>query len=197
MTRFHPSAPGPWPPFHVAIDVDWGASPTWYASVSPGKVLERQRATDASNMIYWEPANLLTDGIPTRFAATSGYSLYLTVLELLPAGTISEVFIEAGASDLQSVETAGTNVVYHYKFCDFSLVNGVMEVVPFLMGSHIYHWPEGQGLDLVVQDYDFECGFLTAGSSTTHYWRQGRYIGTTDPGTTPDHTQNVTNINVI
>lgn len=200
MTRFHPSSPAPDSPFFVGLTMGGTlASPVWQAIVSRGRVLERHRATDDANMFYWEPDNLMDGTIPRRFTVGSGDAIYVQVDETIPNTEITAVTLITGASNLQSEETSSTNTRFRYKLAEFTYdADGFMIAVPLLVGGHIYHWPEGKGLDLIVKNLNYECGFISAGSpDVTHYWRKGGYVGTVDPGTGADETQEVTNINVI
>jgi hypothetical protein len=164
--------------------------PKW--TVTPGRVFERQRAATAGNMLYHEPDNITTDGVPTRFAAVSGQAIYVRVTELLPEGTIDEVTIVVGADDLEAVETADTKVVFHYRLAVATEVDDEWVIEPYLRGSHIYHWPEGKGLDLEIYDFTVDT-FLNVIPAdyprAVHYFRKGWYVGTDDPGTTPDETE--------
>jgi len=198
MTRFAPSSPAPDSPFYVSTTMGGTpASPTWSAIVAPGRVLERRRATEEENMLFWEPYNLLTDGQPTRFTASVGYAIYVRVTENIPGTDVTAVAIATGATDLQSVETFGSDVIFYYKLAEFiTMPDGSTGCKPFMMGSHIYHWPEGKGLNLKVSTWDMgPCGFyIPKGSEydVTHYWRKGAYVGVDDPGTDTDYVQEVT-----
>jgi len=184
------------PPFWTEIvledaeDEEDPPVPKW--TVTPGRVFERQRAAAAGNMLYHEPDNITTDGVPTRFAAVSGQAIYVRVTELLPEGTIDEVTIVVGADDLEAVETADTKVVFHYRLAVATEVDGEWIITPYLRGSHIYHWPEGKGLDLEIYDFTVDT-FLNVIPGdyprAVHYFRKGWYVGTDDPGTTPDETE--------
>jgi len=200
MTRFDPSAPAPDSPFFVAITMGGSPdAPTWSAVVGRGLVLERRRATEAANMLYWLPDNLLTSGIPTRFAAGTGYAIYVEVNETIPSGEIDSVTIVTGATNLQTVETAGSNVCFRYKLAEFEYdANNFLVAKPFLMGGHIYHWPEGKGLNLKVvtwaKDASGNWEPKSSAYDITHYWRKGDYVGKVDPGTTPDETQEISKL---
>jgi len=199
MTRFSPSSPAPDSPFFVSITMGGTpASPTWSAIVAPGRVLERRRATLATNMLFWVPDNLLTAGVPTRFSATSGYAIYVRVTEHNPDTDVTAVTIVTGATNLQSTES-GSYTTYYYKLAEFATdADGNLITQPCLMGSHIYHWPEGKGLNLKVSMWDVgACGFYVPKGSAydvIHYWRKGIYIGVDEPATGPDYVQEVSKL---
>ena len=183
------------PPFWVSILPQEAATeedpPTYSAVVEPGCVLERRRATEATNMIYWQPSNLLTTGRPTHFPAVIGEALYCDVFSSWPDGEVTAVSLNTDTDGLQTEEDP-TYHVFHYKLGVFvDLGAGVVGFEPSLAGSHIYHWPEGKGLDLrVVKFEEGASGWQpVTGEDVTHYWRRGVYIGTTDPSSTADHLQ--------
>jgi hypothetical protein len=186
------------PPFWVEIvledaeDPEDPPVPKW--TVTRGRVFERQRATSALNMIYHEPDNILTEaGVPSRFEVTAGHAIYVKVTELIPSGVISGVTIDTEVSTKQAEETAGTSVVFYYKLAEAIETDGEWSLTPFLMGSHIYHWPEQKGLDLKVWDWseDTDNRIVIGSIRETHYFRKGGYVGTASPGTATDATANV------
>ena len=195
-----PPPPRPAPFLVETLNTGSIETPVYQAVVNHGRVLERQRATASTNMLYWEPDNMVTAAVGsapafyTRFTATVGNAIYVKVTESIPGTSVTACTIITGASTLQSVETSGSNVVFNYKLAEFvTLPDGTTGVKPFLMGANIYHWPEGKGLNLKVQTWTHDAsGNLTykgSGYDVTHYWRKGAYVGKADPGTSADETQ--------
>ncbi len=188
------------PPFWAEIVMEEAATegdpgtPKWI--VTRGRVFERQRATAVANMAYHEPTGMHTGGVPTRYTCVSGQAIHVKVVESLPGGTISSVTIHTGAANLQSVEVAGVSVTYYYRLAEALDTSGTWSVIPFLTGSHIYHWPEGKGLNLQIKQWEVDSGGRVSdlGVYQTHYWRKGAYVGTTNPGTTADHTQEISQL---
>ncbi|MEI7912283.1 MAG: hypothetical protein WCK77_21840 [Verrucomicrobiota bacterium] len=201
-----PPLPSPLPALWVSIVKEGNpGSVTYKAIVGPGKVLERHRAAAAGNMIYWEPSNRVVAAVggapatPTRFTATVGQAIYIKMTESIPGTAVSACTIITGADTLESVETAGTSVVFNYKLATFiALPDGSTGVAPCLAGSDIYHWPEGKGLDLVVQTWGENAShvlsYMGSGYDVTHYWRKGMYVGNVDPGTAADNSQIIAKI---
>lgn len=168
--------------------------PNWV--VTRGRVFERQRAAVAGNMLYHEPDNILAGALPARFAAVTGEAIYVQVIEAVPGGTITSVTIVTGAQDLEATETSGVEAIFNYKLAECDEVSGELVITPFLTGSHIYHWPEGRGLNLKIQDWlvDTDGRVSITGSPRYLYWRKGGYVGKDDPGTGPDDYEDVANL---
>ncbi len=198
-----PPPPAELPPFEVTIVKEGhpGAL-TYKAWVNHGRVLERRRATLATNMVFWEPDNIVVAGSGgdpeyfTRFTATVGSALYVKVTEGLAPNDVSAVTLLTNSiTSLQSYED-GSGAYFYYKLAEFiTLADGSTGIKPFMAGSHIYHWPEGKGLDLKIQTGSLNASgvFVSSGVGydVTHYWRKGLYLGTTAPGTTADETQTI------
>jgi len=198
-----PPPPAELPPFEVCIVKEGHpGSLTYKATVNHGRVLERRRATGATNMLYWEPDNIVVPAAGdapeyfTRFTATVGWAIYVMVAEGLTPNDVSAVTLVTNASTSLQSSVDGSGTYFYYKLAEFvTLADGSTGIKPFMAGSHIYHWPEGKGLDLKIETGSLNASgvFVSSGSGydVIHYWRKGLYVGTTAPGTTADNTQTI------
>ena len=198
----------PLPPFWVSL-IPEGThdAPTYKLTVNPGYVFERNwkitPTTDVApshrHFNYHAPDNLTETVaglvVPKRFSFAEDDWVYCNVTETIATGLISAVTLEVSADDKDNATVDDDTIVHHYCLAQIVADGAAFKVRPFLAGSHIEHWIEGKGLDLkVVTYYHSASGWISKGSEydVTHYFRRGHYIGTTDPGTDPDYTQEVT-----
>lgn len=144
------------PPFTCSLR--WDATDAkWYITASPGRVSERDivvgLAVDALTSI--EPSNMFTGGYPTEFEIAENEALFVLVPET-SSGSVD------GANIVLSVladDTESTNYIpgptaqageYYYKLAAMKSVDGALQLVPFLAGSHIYH-VSGLTADFIIR----------------------------------------------
>jgi hypothetical protein len=145
------------PPFSVSLRYD-AADGLWYATASPGYVCQRDIVADLAQdaISYIEPANLWNGDYTAEFAIAENQALFVVVPEL-PSGAVDgdNVVLEIADDDTES-----TNYIpgpdaqegkYYYKLAALKDVGGVLALVPFLAGSHIYH-VSGLTADFVLLD---------------------------------------------
>ncbi len=135
------------PPFTVALQIVDGDPLTFNAYVAPGKVCERDLAkgTGVDAMSYFDLDDQVidVDGFPIAFPIAENEAVFVKVLEN-SSGYISgtpAVEIVVAADNI-----ASTNYIpstqsgeYYYKLAALKTVDGFLQLVNFMAGSHIYH----------------------------------------------------------
>ncbi len=133
------------PPFSVSLRYD-STDGKWYITASPGYVCERDIVAGLSEdaLGYAEPSNLWDGDYPREFAIAENEALFVLVPEL-PNGSIdaANIVLTVAADDTESTNyipgpTAQAGE-YYYKLAALKSVDGVLQLVPFMAGSHIYH----------------------------------------------------------
>jgi len=117
----------------------------WQISVARGLVVEKIATADEGDdaLLYWEPSNILTAGLPTWFNIANNQSIFAVVTES-DSGTvrvITSVVLEVAASDTLSLAYIPDvqDGVYYYELAKFTIVDGKPVIERFTSGSHIYH----------------------------------------------------------
>ena len=145
------------PPFSVGLRYD-ATDAKFYVTASPGYVCERDIVAGlaADALDYVQPSNMFTGGYPTEFEIAENNALFVLVPEL-SSGAIdaANIVLTVLADDTEStnyipgpVPQAGE---YYYKLAALKTVDGVLQLVPFMAGSHIYH-VSGLTADFVLLD---------------------------------------------
>jgi hypothetical protein len=117
----------------------------WQISVARGLVVEKIATADEGDdaLLYWEPSNILTAGLPTWFDIENNQSIFAVVTES-NSGTvrvITSVVLEVAASDTLSLAyiPGVQDGVYYYELAKFIIVDGKPVIERYTSGSHIYH----------------------------------------------------------
>jgi len=131
------------PPFTCSLRYDATAA-KWYITASPGYVCERDvvQGDGADALFYWEPKNMWDGDYPREHEIAVDQAVFVFVPEAASgAVTGADVEIKVDGDTTESTNfIPGTQAgEYYYKLAALKTVDGVIQLVPFMAGSHIYH----------------------------------------------------------
>lgn len=90
------------------------------------------------------------------------------------------------ASTHAQPDPGGNTGIYYYRIAEFQTVSGNVEIaMEYHLGGPVIHRParNNRNAKITIKHYIESTGFLVPnGSDTFMYFRQGLYVGTTDPG---------------
>lgn len=100
--------------------------------------------------------------------------------------TAAEIVNSLGTPAHAQPDPGGNTGLYFYKIADFQTISGkVVLKTQYHLGGPIIHRPgrNNRNLKVTIKHYKEDTGFLQPNGSDTYlFFRQGLYVGTTDPG---------------
>jgi hypothetical protein len=170
--------------FRISAPFKDGTAGTWHVAADAGSVVSINPEPGAGN-----PMVTLTVAALTNQTIATGGKLWVKVTTNKKDLPTAAAYYYSG-SDPTNVhaqpDPGGNNGEYYYLICTFVTVGSAVEISgQGHLGGPIIHRPSrnNRNLKVTIKHYKEDTGFLQPNGSDTYlFFRQGLYVGTTDPG---------------